>query len=321
MKSRKNLIRGITVTALVVAGVACYDQFQLNQARIGLSAARSKAATLDLFSESGDFKKSRFTSKQDRNAEAALLQKAVTDFLSLVDQIIGLSDEEKSKEDELSRKLMVQWMALNPKALELLVSEMLQGSRADELRQQMAAVSLVKLAAELPESALAYLDQASAYLKDNPEHVQFLEGTIAEALKSWAKRNPLAAAQWVQENGGKYNAFLSSQAKYQILTSAASVDLNLAFRLIDQLELNSNDSAVMLARSAATPQQRTDFLQALQQNSSSIEDESLRSEMKRKAMEVIATRTLQDGFIEATGWVKSVNLDSDELGIFVSKLD
>ena len=320
MKFRKIPVRLIVTGAVAAVGIAWYDQVRLNETRRSLDALRPKAAALGLSGNIGDIEKSRFASKRDRDAAEAQNKKDVADFVNTLDQIADLG-EENSAELELGKALMKQWMTLNARSLELFIEEAMRQSEPDSLFGQMVAISLVKLAAESPEAALSLLDRAADFLDGNPERQQFLEGTIEQSLASWAKKNPLAVVDWVQVNGKKHEALLSGNAKSQILTNAASVDLDLAFELIDRLGLNQQESILKITTTAASPLQRNNCLAALRQHLPAIEDDEIRSDTKQKALNLLATRSIQDGFVPATDWIESAGLDSQELGDVVSGLN
>ncbi len=162
---------------------------------------------------------------------------------------------------EKSLKFADSVMSLNIAELKLLIAEV----RANQdLKQEplheLINFSIMTLANDHPQAALALLTESPEFLKGNGmgKHV------MSSSLAKWAKDDPAAALEWVRANSAKFPALVNGQAKCAMISGTAVNDPKLAFKLIAELGLKDGDEAIRgIATAAKTPEERTATLATL----------------------------------------------------------
>lgn len=122
------------------------------------------------------------------------------------DKLVAFAKEMKEMErngkqpDEATQKRILEFVdnffSLNGEELKLLVADLKGRSDMDEdMKKEIVGFSIMMLAQQHPETALAIFTESSDLLKDNPmsQHV------LTTALAQWAKDSPTAAMEWIKK--------------------------------------------------------------------------------------------------------------------------
>jgi len=126
----------------------------------------------------------------------------------LVEFAKTLKEMEKSGQppDETIQKRIMEMMegllALNSGELKALIAE-LNGRQDmdDEMKKGMISFSIIMLAQQNPQAALAFFTESSDLLGDN----SMSKHALTAALSQWAKDQPLAALDWIQKNADQHH--------------------------------------------------------------------------------------------------------------------
>lgn len=180
----------------------------------------------------------------------------------------------------------------------------------DKMRKDMIGFSIMMLAQQHPQTALAIFTESSDLLKDNPmsEHV------LSSAISQWAKDQPLEALEWIKKNAEKHPDLVTEDAKRAVVTGAAETDYGLAFQLSSELKLTTADDSILwtLARSAHTPERRAEFLASLRKQSASMADKEAAAKLMKSGVGTLFSTIASDGFDKAMDWMKTSDLTPGE---------
>jgi hypothetical protein len=182
-------------------------------------------------------------------------------------------------------------------------------------------MSIMTFANDHPQAALTLLTESS----DLYEGGWIGTHIISSSLAKWAKKDPLAALEWVRKNSEKFPDLNTDDAKRGLISGTAIQDPRLAFKLIGELGIKDNSNVISrIMRTARTPEERTATLAALREHLATIPDEKARTEAGRAAIGQLAGSVLQENFDNASKWIASSKLTPKELesfadGLFSSK--
>lgn len=217
--------------------------------------------------------------------------------------------------DEATKKRMMEIMdgmlSLNGEELKILISEMRNRTDMDdEMRKGMIGFSIMMLAQQHPETALAIFTESSDLLDDNgmSKHV------LSSALSQWAKDQPLAALEWIKKNAEKHPDLVTDEAKRAVIAGAAQKDFGLAFQLSAELKLSADDGSMLgqMARTANTPERQTEFLAALRKQAANTTDKADGEKLLQSGLRSLFSQVSESGYDKTMEWMKSSNLSPDE---------
>jgi len=252
--------------------------------------------------------------KRERENKDQDARKAAARFIAFAREMQA-AEEKGGEPDEGSQKkvidLMDLMMSLDAAQLKIVIAE-IRASKdlKDEMRQGLIGFSIMTLANDHPQAALALFTESSDLMKGNgmSEHV------ISSSLAKWAKEDPAGALDWVRKNGEKFPDLVNDDAKRGMISGAAANDPKLAFQLIGELGLkNSNDAIRGIVDAAATPEQRNVTLAALREHLATITDEKARAEASNNAIRSLAGNAAKDGFEAGSKWIESAGFTPEQL--------
>jgi hypothetical protein len=202
-------------------------------------------------------------------------------------------------------------LSLNGDELKILIAELRGRSDiSDEMRKNMIGFSIIMLAQQHPQTALALFTESSDLMEDNPmsEHV------LSSALTQWAKDQPLAAVEWIKKNSGKHKELVTEEAKRAVIAGAAKNDFSLAFQLADELMPGVNDGSTLSAmlQSAETPERKAELLAAIRKQASSIKDKAESDKFLKSGTMRLFSKVSGSGFDKTMNWLKTANLSEDD---------
>jgi hypothetical protein len=244
------------------------------------------------------------------------------------DKRVALAKEMKEIEksgqqpDEATQKRILEMidgmLSLNGEELKLLVADLKgRSDMDDEMKKNMLGFSIMMLAQQHPETALALFTESSDLLKDNP----MSRGVLSSALSQWAKDSPMAAMEWIKKNAGKYPNLVTEDAKGAVIVGAAQKDIGLAFQLIGELKLKEDGGTGMLyqiARAANTPEQQSAFLTALRNQVQNTADKQAAEHLMDNGLRSLFSEVSRSGYDRSVDWLKSANLSPKETAQFAS---
>ena len=210
-----------------------------------------------------------------------------------------------------SREFMERMMALNPAQLKILIAEVRASKDLnDESRNGLINFSIMTLASDHPQAALALLTESSDYLKI--DHMS--QSIIFSSLANWAKDDPAAALAWVRANSAKFPDLVDDSAKRGIIAGAAINDPKLAFKLIGEIGIKDGDEAFRnIANAAKTPEERTTTLAALREHLATLPEGEIRDKASKSAFRFLIQDAAEEGFEAGSKWIESAGLNSEQL--------
>ncbi len=256
--------------------------------------------------------------RTDREADAKL---AAKEFIAFAKEMEAM-EKKGGPPDEAAQKriiaLMDRMMSLDAGQLKIVIAELRAApDLKDETRQGLIGFSIMTLANDHPQAALALFTESSDLFKKNGmgSHV------ISASLSRWAKDDPAAALAWVRENGEKFPDLITDDAKRGLVAGAALNDPKLAFKLIGELGLKDAQDVSAIIQAAKTPEERSATLDALRAHLGTITDEKTRAEIRGGAIGSLASKVVDEGFQSATQWIEKAKLSPEELIDFANGLN
>jgi hypothetical protein len=267
--------------------------------------ARSLGLTPDALLKAGKPPQPTKSSREDPEAKIAAAKSFAKE---LIDFAKKMKEHEKSggpPDEELQKQIMetiARFMELTPAQIKAVVAEMKASPDLDDkMRSEMISFSIMMLASEQPEAAIAIYTESSDLkgLEGMGSHV------VTMALGKWAEKDPIAAMEWVKKNSEKYPDVISDQTKTAILAGAAKQDPKLALGMVKDLGVKEERQvAEGLARAARTPEERSALLQTLRSEKE--------GELSERTLNSLGGQLTNEGFEESQAWISSSKLSEKE---------
>lgn len=262
----------------------------------------------------------RITKRERVNKEADA-KAAAAEFIAFAREMEAMEkngDPPDEGQQKRIMELMDRLMSLDSAQLKILIAEVRAAKDLkDETRQGLIGFSIMTLASDHPQAALALLTESSELFKGEGmgTHV------VSSSLAKWAKDDPLAALEWVRKNSEKFPDLITDDAKRGLISGTAIQDPRLAFKLIGELGIKDNSNVISSIVSAArTPEERTVTLVALREHLATIADEKARTDAGHTAIAQLAGSVLQENFDSASKWIANSKLTPKELESFADGL-
>jgi hypothetical protein len=256
--------------------------------------------------------------RADREADARL---AAIEFIAFAKEMEATQKKGEQPDEAMQERILTfmdRMMSLDSSQIKILIAEVRAATDLkDETRQGLIGFSIMTLASDHPQAALALFTESSDLMEEGfmGQHV------ISSSLSKWASDDPVAALAWVRENSKKFPDLITDDAKRGLITGAANQDLKLAFSLIGELDFKeSNHGVSNIMRSARTPEERSAALAAFREYRDTLPDEKTRTEIERQAIGNLAQGIAKEGFETAQEWLTENQLSATELEAFASHL-
>ena len=207
--------------------------------------------------------------------------------------------------------LMDLMMSLDASQLKTVIAEIRANKDIkDEMRQGLIGFSIMTLANDHPQAALALFTESSDLMEDNGmgNHV------ISSSLAKWAKEDPLGALEWVRKNGEKFPDIVNDDAKRGMITGAASNDPKLAFQLIAELGFKDTEGAIdSIMDSAKTTTERTAVLTALREHLAAMPEGEEKERTSSNSIQSLAQNAAKEGFESGSQWIEGAGFSPEQL--------
>jgi hypothetical protein len=208
-------------------------------------------------------------------------------------------------------EMMGLLLSLDASQVKMLIAELRASTELeDEMRQGLIGFSIMSLASDHPQAALAIFTESADLFEGGGMGAQ----VISSALSRWAKDDPMAALDWVRTNAEKHPNLVTESAKRGLITGAALQDPKLAFSLIGELGLKESSSAVHSILSAAkTFEARSATLVALREYLPGVAEDE-RRDAAGNAFRTLGDQLAREDFESATLWIEQEKLSGVEIG-------
>ncbi len=244
---------------------------------------------------------------QEKTAAAKSFSKELVAFAVEMKKM----EKEGQQPDEAMQKrimeVMGRFLDLSPAQIKVVIAELRASSEVDdEMRKGIVGFSIMMLANDHPESALALFTESSDLI-DLPgmgRHV------VASSLGKFAEKDPLGALEWIRKNSKDHSELVTEESKAAVIAGAAKQDPKLAISLIGELELKSQGKvAGSLAQSARTPEERTALLTALRGDKN-------QGDLLKATLGSMGGQIAGEGFEAGQTWLSSAGLSEQEAESF-----
>ena len=261
--------------------------------------------------------------KRQREDSSRKVKDFTNTLVAFAKEMKEMEKSGKQPDAEMQKRIMEMvdgMLSLNGEELKLLIAAMrARTDMDDEMRKNMIGFSIMMLAQQHPETALALFTESSDLMEDNPmgKHV------LSSALSQWAKDQPLAALEWIKKNAEKHPDLVTDDAKRAVIAGAAQKDYGLAFQLAAEIKLSANDDSLLMqiAREAATPEQQQDMLSALRKQAANMTDKAERDQFMETGTRGLFSQVTESGYDKTLAWIKTANLSLEESFRFAESLN
>lgn len=221
-------------------------------------------------------------------------------------------------DDSRAMELMNRLMSLDPSQLKAVIAGLRDDkSLSDDSRRNMVGFSMMILAEHHPASALALFVETSDLLGVDMIGQQI----VSSSLKQWAKDDPAAALDWISKNQEAHPDVTGDDAKRGILTGVSQQDPKLAFKLMEEMDLDDPSEAVgALVESGKTPEQRTAILSALRDHLATLPKSSERDDILEESLESMGRNLSNESFDAVKTWITDAGLSQKESAQFAAGL-
>lgn len=257
--------------------------------------------------------------REDKAPMARDLAAEMADFAREMKEIKasgkGLDEAMRNRMLEMAKRLA----AMNRSELNTLIAEIRNSTDIDDtMRKGMIEDSIMILAWNKPQAALALYTESFDMLKDNP----IGSDVVSSALGQLAKDHPLDAIEWIKTHSGKHQDLVTDKVKASVFAGAARTDFGLAFQLAGELNVTPSDATLLdtLARAANTPEKRSELLGVIRKQAALLADKDAAGALLKSGTDLLSYRMSKDGFDKSVAWIDSANLAPEERGAVVGSL-
>jgi hypothetical protein len=255
------------------------------------------------------------TRRAEREDKQAIAKDVAARFIAFAKEVEVMQKKGEPPDEAMQKRIMEfmdLMMSLDTSQLKTVIAEVrAAGDLKDETRQGIIGFSIMTMANDHPQAALALFTESSDLFKDN----QTGNSVVSMALGHWAKDDPLGALDWVRKNGEKFPDLVTDDAKKAVISGAAAQDPKLALQLIGELKLKDSGEAISrIAAAAKTPEQRSAALAAIREHTASLTNSDERENLTEAAFDVLARSAAKDGFQAGSQWISNASLSPKELG-------
>ena len=259
--------------------------------------------------------------KHERENRGVGVQLAATEFVDFARELDAFRSQGGNQLDAgMQQRLMVfidRMMALNSAQFKALLAEVSANNDINnEVRQDLIGYSIVTLANEQPQAALARFSESYGLFTEARA-----AKVLASSLACWAKDDPLAALKWVRSQAGKFAGLITEDTKLGMISGAAVQYPKFAFKLIGELDLNDAGQAIQgVVDAAKTAPERTATLAGLRGYLATLTDETAREETANRAIHSLARGSMREGFESSMQWLDTARLTPAEFAVFADGL-
>ena len=254
------------------------------------------------------------TKRGEREDKQAAAKDAAAKFIAFAKEMEQIQEYGEPPDETLRQRIvemMDLMMSLDAGQIKTLIAELRAAKDLkDETRQGLMAFSIMTLANDHPQAALALFTEAADDFKEG--HLrQFI---VPSALARWAKDDPMGALAWVRKNGEAHADLVTDEAKAGLVKGVAAKDPKLALELVGELKLEDAGDAIDAVASAAnTPEERSNTLKALRDFAAKPGSSEIQRSQVHDAIAELVRNAARDSFASATQWIETTDLSTDEI--------
>jgi hypothetical protein len=309
------------VIPAIILAIAAVFGWQIDgrhtAARVEEGKLGAEARRLGIADNEGHLTRTKKVERVDRQAEAKQLAvEYVMHAKEWQADAVVMDEAAKQRHADIYRRLS----ELEPIPLRIFTLDVLASMDLREKAQVRQAVSLLRtLAGKDPAGALDFFRENSLILRKDSGAAYI----VSDALDSWAKDDPIGAAEWMKKNAAEFPEALSGQSQGNVIRRAAEKDPRVAFSLITGLGLdfsNAHTAMYGIVTSATTDEAMTATLAALREYR---EANRSNKELTRAADDNLgnfADELSKQSFDAGSKWIENAKLNPKELDSICQRL-
>lgn len=298
----------------LAAGLGWRGHHQLASIRESHAKLIAEAATLGISPDPANpTERVLVTKHAEREDKQAAAKLAAAQFIAFAKKMETLKKTGERPDEAMQKRIMEimdLMMSLDASQLKTLIAEVrAAGDLKDDTRQELIAFSIMTMANDHPQAALALFTESSDLFKDGGmgNHV------VSMALGRWAKDDPLGALDWVRKNGEKFPDLVTEDTKRAFISGVAAQDPKLALQLVGELKLKEATHAFSsIAATAKTPEQRSATLAALREHAATLTNPEERETLAEAAVKTLGFSVAKDGFQAGSQWISNAGFTPKE---------
>ncbi len=299
----------ISVLILVAGGLVgwrqsvAYEKAVVVHREVVAEAARLGVEPGDVEGSEEAAAKLSLRDREDQEAAARAFARDMVAFAKEMEEMRGSSGQPDEKQQERIFAFMNRLMELDGVQLKLVIDEVRKTPELDDdTRRGMLGFTIMMLAQEHPEMALAMFTESSDMIAEGQIH----RHVVSVSLSRLATDNPGAAMKWIKENAEEHPELVDERTRSGVFRGLAMHDPALAIDYLDELELGdgSGSAAFGLAQAARSEEQRGEVLAALRRKGD--------DDLTRSTLSQMTSNLAGEGFEAATGWIDEAGLSTEE---------
>lgn len=309
-----------TVVILAIGGALVWrHQIQITTLQM---ESRNLAEDAEKLGISADPPGDTPVTKRQRDDRANQALSMAKEFIAFGREIEAHDRQENDESDEAFEKrgleMQAKLMGLDASQLKVLIASLRDDKTlSDEIRQNLICYSISMIGEDHPAAALALFSESADLLKDS------LTGTsvVFSTLTNWAKKDPLAAREWIRNNAADHPDLADDDAKRCIVAGAAENDPKLAFNLIAEMHMEDASSAVQsIVEAGKSAAQRTAILDALRDHLATLPAGQERDDLLQESLETMGRNLTSESFESVQSWIAKSKLSPAESAQFAAGL-
>ena len=253
----------VTIPLLaILAGLGWHNQQQLGDLRSTHARLAARTASHGvLLAPAAPAEAVRFSKGPRPDLAAEAKQVAA----GLVAYVVESRSEKSADPEFMARRRLEETervQSLNGPQLKILIAELQSAAGVGAGRRpELLRFAIGELIKTDPQSALAILLETPELDPPNYEY-RSAQHLFTDAIRGWAKLDPRAAQNWLQENREKLGERHASAIQTVWIDVTASTDPLLALQLFSESGLQLRGLSTLIDRSNLTPEARLAFLAA-----------------------------------------------------------
>ncbi|MDA7881829.1 hypothetical protein N9A94_05940 [Akkermansiaceae bacterium] len=297
--------------ALLIAGIASFFGYERQQ------KIKSLTTELETLVEQGEeldiptdptvsFSPRRAAQRAHKRAREEMVQDFIGELMTLIKESQKPGMQNDPKIQERGMKLIATMLDLSPAELKMMVLKVSQDpTLKKQEKQQLTMFAIMMLANDNPNTALTLILESKGTDLDSGQMGQHM---LSMALGSLAKTDPIAAAEWLKENGEKVGGAQDNLTR-AIITQTALQNVGLALDLIKDLAAESKATAYSSIGASITAERVDEFFNAIRGHDATDAE-------KASAFRSLASGPFVKDPASAIAWLDKTELSNEERSAF-----
>ncbi|MBK1884181.1 hypothetical protein JIN85_17310 [Luteolibacter pohnpeiensis] len=145
----------------------------------------------------------------------------------------------------------------------------------------------------------------------------FTEYNIRLSVQNLAVDDLEGAKKWLTQHMDELPEQVTGNAKLGLIFTAAKSNPSLAFKWMDELEIDASDCMQSIALTDQSPEQRSNLLASFRNYTQDIQNSEKRSEVMKSAFPLFAQSATKDGFEKGSRWLEASNFSEGEMELAI----